>query len=82
MMLDNWSRWTGGASAPRRVSWECCSLFIATRRTLRARGRKFWESVYRTVSMGDAMQPRPPWEYMWPSLVDEKGTEKIAQGLC
>ena len=68
----NWTSWTG-APVPRRFSWECCAQFVTTDRSIRGRGHEFWKQVLHTMEASPA-----PWEYLWPTMIDEKGTIKLA----
>ena len=73
-----WSLWTGDATTPERITWECCAQFVTTRESLRSRAKSFWKHTY------DAMYSFPqdeiPWEYLWPTLVSPKFS--AARGDC
>ena len=73
-----WSLWTGDATTPERITWECCAQFVTTRERLRSRAKSFWKHTY------DAMYSFPqdeiPWEYLWPTLVSPKFS--AARGDC
>jgi hypothetical protein len=82
--FDNWERWSG-TPAPERVSWECCAQFLTTREGVLARKHSFWKRMYRALSLQGPHGgggSSPPWEYLWPTMIDEEGTADLAKHLC
>ena len=73
----NWKKWTG-EEPPDRMTWECCAQFVTTRKSLQARSSAFWKKLYDAVPSTSTEQI--PWEYLWPTLVDEVGSSK--RGAC
>ena len=73
-----WSLWTGEATTPERITWECCAQFVTTRDSLRARDKSFWKHAYE--AMYSFPQDKIPWEYLWPTLVSPAFS--AARGDC
>jgi len=73
-----WSLWTGEATTPERITWECCAQFVTTRESLRAREKSFWKHTYE--AMYSFPQDEIPWEYLWPTLVSPAFS--AARGNC
>ena len=73
-----WSLWTGDATTPERITWECCAQFVTTRESLRAREKSFWKHTYE--AMYSFPQDEIPWEYLWPTLVSPAFS--AARGNC
>lgn len=73
-----WSLWTGEATTPERITWECCAQFVTTRESLRARDKSFWKHTYE--AMYSFPRDEIPWEYLWPTLVSPAFS--AARGDC
>ena len=76
-VYENWKKWTGD-EPPERMTWECCAQFVTTRESLRARSRVFWKNLYD--AMPSTSSEKIPWEYLWPTFVDEAGSSR--RGSC
>ena len=76
-VYGNWKKWTG-EDPPERMTWECCAQFVTTRESLRARSSAFWKNLYDL--MPSSSTEKVPWEYLWPTFVDEVGSSK--RGSC
>lgn len=76
VIYGNWTRWFG-TRPPVRVTFECCAQFITTRHTLRNRPRAFWN---RALSSMASSEGKIPWEYLWPTLVNED--ENVKKASC
>jgi len=75
-IYGNWTRWFG-SEPPVRVTWECCAQFITTRETLRNKPRMFWD---RALSSMESPNWKIPWEYLWPTLVNED--DNVKKAVC
>ena len=73
-VFTNWTNWFE-SSPPRRITYECCAQFITTRASLRGRPHTFWTRALRSMA---SPEYKIPWEYLWPTLIDETGSEKKA----
>lgn len=63
----HWDLWTN-SSPPRRITFECCAQFVASRTSLYKRDLYVWARILRSIAhdrLGGT------WEYLWPTLVDE-----------
>ena len=76
-VYENWKKWTGD-EPPERMTWECCAQFVTTRESVRARSRVFWKNLYD--AMPSSSSENIPWEYLWPTFVDEAGSSR--RGSC
>ena len=75
-IYGNWTRWFG-SEPPVRVTWECCAQFITTRETLRNKPRMFWD---RALLSMESPEWKIPWEYLWPTLVNED--DNVKKAVC
>ena len=75
-VYDNWTRWFA-SEPPVRVTFECCAQFITTRDTLRNRPRSFWDRALLSMA---SPEWKIPWEYLWPTLVNED--ENVKKAAC
>lgn len=72
-----WKNWTHQPT-PTRISWECCAQFVTNRESIHHRGYLFWQALNTTMTRCPLPTPErcPPFEYLWPTLIDEEGTLK------
>ena len=75
-IYGNWTRWFG-TQPPVRVTYECCAQFVTTCDTLRNKPRTFWN---RALSSMASSEWKIPWEYLWPTLVNED--ENVKKAFC
>ncbi len=70
----NWQRWTN-ATPPKRIVFECCAQFVASKRAIHSRSLNVWTNILRAIvheRLGNN------WEYLWPTLIDEKGSAALS----
>lgn len=61
---------------PIRFTWECCAQFVTTQASIRRRSLEEWIRMYDIMSRstyGGGIVAGYLWEYLWPTLIDEKG---------
>ena len=70
----NWRKWTN-STPPKRIVFECCAQFLASKHAIHNRPMSVWANILRSV-VHDRLGNN--WEYLWPTLIDENGTSQLS----
>ena len=73
---QNWRLWTN-STPPKRITFECCAQFVATRTAIHKRPLDAWTRILRAI-VHDRLGNN--WEYLWPTLIDED--QATATDVC
>lgn len=63
----NWRKWTN-SSPPKRIVFECCAQFLASKYAIQKRPLYVWTNILRAI-VHDRIGNN--WEYLWPTLIDQ-----------
>ena len=70
----NWRKWTN-SSPPKRIVFQCCAQFVASKHAVHKRPLYVWSNILKAI-VHDRLGNN--WEFLWPTLIDEKGNSKLS----
>jgi hypothetical protein len=70
----NWMNWTLDNHVPLRIVWDCCTQCIVTKENILNRSLESW----KTLVLYSTRKVRIPWEYIWPTLLDEAWSKQAS----